>query len=70
MARKVWVDEDNHTIPMVCFGVEKDCLVLSPLGAKEIGESLLAASQQAYELIQSRVDQALLGKEKIDCADS
>ena len=52
--RKIWVDEMTHTLPMVCFGTKEDHMVLSPLGAKEIGECLLAAAQQAYDLIQDR----------------
>jgi hypothetical protein len=62
--REVWVDDTNHTIPMVCFGVEKDHLVLSPLGARELGVELIAASEVAASLINKRVDEALLDKEK------
>jgi|1048.fasta_scaffold65777_1 hypothetical protein len=67
--REVWVDKDNHTIPMVCFGVKKDHLVLSPLGARELAEKLLAASEEAVSLISKRVDEALLKKGEEDNAD-
>jgi hypothetical protein len=62
--REVWIDDTNHTIPMVCFGVEKDHLVLSPFGAKELGQKLIAASEEAVSLINKRVDEALLDKER------
>lgn len=67
--KKVWIDEMTHTLPMVCFGSEKDYLVLSPMRAKEIGECLLTAAQQAYDLIQSRLDEALLDKERTDVGE-
>lgn len=62
--KEIWVDEDSHTLPMVCYGLKKDHQVLSPLRAKEIGEQLIEASQRAFAVIQSRVDEALLDKEK------
>lgn len=62
--KKIWVDETSHTLPMVCFGDEKNHIVLSPLRAKEYGEAFLQASKMAYDLIQSRVDEALLDKER------
>lgn len=62
--KEIWVDEITHTLPMVCFGDRKDHLVLSPLRAKEYGEAFLQASKMAYDLIQSRVDEALLNKER------
>lgn len=64
MVRKIWVDEDNHTIPMVCFGLEKDHIVLSPMKAKELGEELISAHDEAVSLISKRVDEALLEKER------
>ena len=67
--KKVWLDKDSHTIPMVCFGLEKDHMVFSALRAREIGEQFLAASKEAFAVIESRVDQALLDKERAKDAD-
>lgn len=67
--KEIWVDEMTHTLPMVCFGDKKDHMVFSPLRAKEIGESLIQASSMAYDLIQGRVDEALLAKERAADAD-
>ena len=66
--RKVWVDGDNHTIPVVCFGLEKDHVIFSPINAKQLGEQLISAYEEAVSLINKRVDEALLEKEKVDDA--
>jgi hypothetical protein len=61
---KVWLNANDHTIPMVCFGCSNDHIVFSPQRAKEIGESFIAAYEEAVSLISKRVDAALLEKEK------
>lgn len=66
--KEIWVDEQSHTLPMVCFGTKKDHVVFSPLRAKEIGEQFLEASRYSFAVIESRVDEALLEKEKVDDA--
>jgi hypothetical protein len=48
--RKIWVDSENHTVPVVCYGKESNCIIYSVPGAKEVGEALLAAAKEAEEL--------------------
>jgi hypothetical protein len=45
--KKVWVERNNHTVPMVCFGTSLDHLVLSPFRAHEIGSLLIKAASDA-----------------------
>lgn len=62
--KEIWVDGESHTIPMVCFGTKKDHLVISPMHAREFGKKLIDASEEAVALINKRVDEALLEKER------
>ena len=64
--REIWVDGENHTIPTVNYGSKMDCIVFSPARAKEVGEQLIAAADEALSLIEKRIDEALLDKEKVN----
>lgn len=46
---KAWVDYDNHTHPMVCFGKEDNHMVLGPDRAFRLGEKLAIVAQDLID---------------------
>jgi hypothetical protein len=55
--KKIWVERNAHTVPMVCFGTSLDHLVLSPSRAHEIGSLLIEAASDALAVKEDTDDE-------------